>query len=624
MEHANWDLKRIDLENHIRGLTDKNKRTAFLEQKGQDAQTWLDDMQLLADCPSTSTELRPIVLTIMLRLSKKSGLYPTCLAIQNVKKLGKYPVAHGGFGDVWKGVIGESDVPVCLKTVKTYLNSDVEKLCKGYLREAIVWRQLEHPNLLPFLGIYYLENDQQLCLISPWMERGNLVQYVRSTPREDVDHPTLVYDVANGLSYLHSKRIVHGDLKGVNILITPSGRASIGDFGLARVTEMHGLQFTASTTRPVGTSRWLAPELLTGNLGNCSSKESDVYAYGCVCYEIFTGLHPFPDLPKEGTVVLQVVQGKHSSRPENISELDDSMWALMESCWNMDPPTRPNADEILSKVWPIAPRSAAGRSDWNERLSHEIWNNVDRQPLSLFVNPISDSQQTLNDVATVSPKSIDGEPPIPILIHGVDTQAPQLERQTDDTTGGSPDDIVDTFPNPHLPAPAKSSPSGSYEGERTKDKDKTQKEGGWFSRLARRQLIRREEQGELTKLIGFLTATASEDWALVLDVCERASANEANAKEAVRALMVEFKHGQPPAQLSAARLWAMMLRNSSEIFIERSTSRRFLDTLEDLLLSPKTSPVVRERVLEVLAAAAYASGSKRHWISGPVEEGQAP
>ena len=54
-----------------------------------------------------------------------------------------------------------------------------------------------------------------------------------------------------------------------------------------------------------------------------------------------------------------------------------------------------------------------------------------------------------------------------------------------------------------------------------------------------------------------------------------------------------------------------MLRNSSNIFISQSTSRKFLDTLADLLSSPKTSPVVRERVLQVLAAAAYASGNSK-------------
>ncbi|KIK09506.1 hypothetical protein K443DRAFT_388733 [Laccaria amethystina LaAM-08-1] len=118
-------------------------------------------------------------------------------------------------------------------------------------------------------------------------------------------------------------------------------------------------------------------------------------------------------------------------------------------------------------------------------------------------------------------------------------------------------------------------------------------------------------QAELTRMIGYLTATASEDWGLVLEVCDRASANEANAKEAVRALRREFKYGEPPAQLSAARLWAIMLRNSTVVFISQSMSRKFLETLEDLLLSSRTSPVVRERLLEVVAAAAYASGTRQ-------------
>ncbi|KAJ7888132.1 hypothetical protein B0H14DRAFT_3856133 [Mycena olivaceomarginata] len=127
---------------------------------------------------------------------------------------------------------------------------------------------------------------------------------------------------------------------------------------------------------------------------------------------------------------------------------------------------------------------------------------------------------------------------------------------------------------------------------------------------------RRDEENELTRKIGaclsidFLPATASEDWTLVLDACNHASATEANAKEAVRALRREFKYGEPAAQLAAARLWAIMLRNSSDTFISQSTSRKFLDTLEDLLTS-RTSPVGRERVMDVLAAAAYAHGSKK-------------
>ncbi|KAF9260340.1 hypothetical protein L218DRAFT_872693 [Marasmius fiardii PR-910] len=187
-------------------FADKTKLRTFLGQKGQLAQLWLDRMQQLADYPNTPSELRSSILNTMLRLSKNSGLHPRCLAIQNVRKLGDYPVAAGGFGDVWKGLIGSSTELVCLKIVKIYLKSDVEKLSQEFIREAVVWRQMKHPNLLPFLGIYHLEHNQQLCLISPWMEKGNLIEYLRSTPRKDVEHYTLVFDLIPPLVLVYSLR----------------------------------------------------------------------------------------------------------------------------------------------------------------------------------------------------------------------------------------------------------------------------------------------------------------------------------------------------------------------------------------------------------------------------------
>ncbi|KAJ8082917.1 hypothetical protein PM082_008774 [Marasmius tenuissimus] len=360
-------------------FADKSRLQGFLAKKERPAQRWLDRMQQLIDYPDLSPESRPAIFIAMLRLSKNSGLHPTCLSIQNVKKIGEYPIAAGGFGDVWKGTIGDSSELVCLKVVKVYLKSDLVKLTSEYLREAIVWRQLKHPNVLPFFGIYRLEHTQQLCLISPWMEKGNLVEFLKATKREDVDHYTLVYDVTSGLAYLHSRKIVHGDLKGLNILITCSFRASIADFGLSRITDTNGLRITTSTTRPVGTTRWLAPELLVGSGG--PSKESDMYSYACVCYEIFTGLQPFPELANEMTVAFNVAQGKRPSRPEGAPELSDVMWGLMSVCWDANPSSRPSASHVLEKVKRIAVRVLPA-SDWSESLFTQVWENVEHRSLS--------------------------------------------------------------------------------------------------------------------------------------------------------------------------------------------------------------------------------------------------
>ncbi|KAL0578824.1 Rho guanine nucleotide exchange factor, partial [Marasmius crinis-equi] len=825
IERMSVDPELKCFEEELRWIfQDKSNWQTFLQQNGSNAQYWLDVMQQLVDYPDTSPEMRPSIFSAMLRLSKNSGLHPKCLAIQNVKKFGEFPIDAGGFGEVWKGTVGESTQPVCLKIMKIYRDSDVEKTSKEYLREAILWRQLKHPNVLPFLGIYQLE-QQQLCLISPWMQQGNLLQFLRATRRKDVDYYTLVYDVAAGLSHLHTKKIVHSDLKGVNILMTDSLRACLGDFGLSRVADTRGLKIT-STTRSCGTGRWLAPELLLENGG--TSKASDIYAYGCVCYEIFTGQHPFPELPNEAAVALAVNQGKRPARPKEISELADVMWALMETCWHASPSSRPDAAQVVDQIVEMNLRKTNDPApDWNESLFTQVWANVEycslvaqtpssTQGVTELVDPPATMETSLthgrssyydppppysnppvvavewpartemtvsatgavprqssNDgpfsipAPTLAPyaqpsqspssreekdifrddrrfliphspppenkgkgtekrgdgievanvfranKGTEKEIPVssllgrwtedrkdqdlhqtekdtgfrslwkrlrpqdrpqdkPIMLtptpymlhldevdsklgapglgnvprhseedldiyHGtqakwtgkgaqkispqllqsqLQAQAPVQPQRREHTHGDSSYDSarVDSFHSPHRSALAKLTGGGA-------DKDKDHHHHGHTlghgqkererSQSWQRVQHNNEEGGELIKAIGFLTATASEDWALVLDVCERASASDANAKEAIRALRREFKYGQPQAQLSAARLWAIMLRNSSDTFISLSTSRKFLDTIEDLLLSSRTNPVVKERVLNVLAAAAYASGNKK-------------
>ncbi|KAF7378185.1 Kinase-like protein [Mycena sanguinolenta] len=123
---------------------------------------------------------------------------------------------------------------------------------------------------------------------------------------------------------------------------------------------------------------------------------------------------------------------------------------------------------------------------------------------------------------------------------------------------------------------------------------------------------------ELVNKIRFLASMGSEDRLLILEVCDRAS-TAANAREAIKALMHEFKHGCADAQLSAARLWAILLRNSSTEFIAQSTGVDFLETLQALIASNATSPVVRNRVLHVLGDAVYnnpdAEAFHRLWMN---------
>ncbi|KAF9255256.1 kinase-like protein [Marasmius fiardii PR-910] len=357
-------------------LEDEQRSKKLVESNGEEAQLWLDTLQALVKHPEIPTRLRSSTLKAMLRLSKKSDLIPKCLMINNVEKVGDHPVGYGGFGDLWMGKVGGQVLG--LKVPRISRTSDVQKLLRDYNREAIVWQQLDHPNVLPFMGMYYMnEARTQLCLVSPWMERGNLATFLETTPREEVDHYLLVYDVASGLAYLHEKKVVHGDLKGVNVLITPDGRGCIGDFGLSRVADSRAIKFTSSTTSSsTGTTRWSAPELF---MPPCTpSTFSDIYAFAGVCYEIFTGSVPFHGLNDGAVILVVMVKREHPSRPD-LTLLNDEMWKIMEDGWNFDPELRPTASDVVARVAALDSFKSGGIKpavEWDVSNLAQIWKDV--------------------------------------------------------------------------------------------------------------------------------------------------------------------------------------------------------------------------------------------------------
>ncbi|KAF7366200.1 hypothetical protein MVEN_00497100 [Mycena venus] len=258
-------------------LSDSAMYKLFLSSQGTLAQELLDLLQDLLDSPYELTS-RPALSKVLLRLSDECRLHPTCFALSGLKKVGQQ-VAGGGYGDIWKGLVDGQSVAV--KSMRQFLDKDVEASLKMFGREALIWRQLSHQNLLPFFGLYKLDN--RLCLVSPWMNNGDLKQFL-SNAQSLIDRVSLIADVAMGLEYLHSKHVVHGDLKTANVLVTPSGRACITDFGLSTIVDELSRKFALSShSARAGTVRYQAPELLSNKCSNHFG--SDVYAFACLCYE---------------------------------------------------------------------------------------------------------------------------------------------------------------------------------------------------------------------------------------------------------------------------------------------------------------------------------------------------
>ena len=136
------------------------------------------------------------ILGALLRLSKLSKLYPECLTITDLER-DNYVVDSGHFGEIYKG--RSRNQAICLKIIKIHRKTQVKHLLKVSLfgafkyrkcltsqavfKEALLWGHLSHPNILPFYGIYHLEDAHgRISFVSPWMENGNVTEYLKKHP----------------------------------------------------------------------------------------------------------------------------------------------------------------------------------------------------------------------------------------------------------------------------------------------------------------------------------------------------------------------------------------------------------------------------------------------------------
>jgi len=183
----------------------------------------------------------------------------------------------------------------------------------------------------------------------------------------NTDCVPLALDVALGMEYLHGEGIIHGDLKAVNILVSPSRRACLADFGLATARDSKPTVRTyMSSNRTTGTLRWQAPELLLGEDTDLHTTfATDVYAFAMVCYEMFSGRYPFDDITNDFRVILEIQHGKRPAPPSHhLSQVrgwSDKIMHLIEACWTEKPSERLSVGDIVGTLRALPDRPVDNR-----------------------------------------------------------------------------------------------------------------------------------------------------------------------------------------------------------------------------------------------------------------------
>ncbi|KAF5352869.1 hypothetical protein D9756_006327 [Leucocoprinus leucothites] len=328
-------------------LNEEQRERLCTATRGDHAQTIVDYLHSVLLRQVLPKEwLRRHCLIALYKLCKYSQLYPYCYILRDSIVPGACE-GFGGFSDIFKGKFGDKEL--CLKLVR--LNkTNMDVMLRRYAKEAILWGQLNHPNITPFYGIYYLDAmRRQLCLVSPWMRHGDVVEYLKKNPLAP-GPCSCVYDVVAGLDYLHDLGLIHSDLKGANILVNDFEHACITDFGMSFVRTDKTLANAMVTTSIHGfTQRWASPELLEEEAR--PSMASDIWALGCVFYEIMTGKLPFEHLVNDAQIALALLKGKLPTRPHYVpDQIEAVIWEQVDRCWTPEAGKRPKCRDILLKL----------------------------------------------------------------------------------------------------------------------------------------------------------------------------------------------------------------------------------------------------------------------------------
>ncbi|KAF9642573.1 kinase-like protein [Thelephora ganbajun] len=395
----------------ISGAIPQGERTSLIESvlssgkttdmvtrlRENDAQSFVDVISDALENLDLAPQIRRECLRLLYKTCAGHALLPRSLQIELPDSITGVALYSGGFGDVWNREYQGQQVAI--KVLRTYVHSDLRKIIRRFCKEFVTWKSLRHPNILPLLGVAMSET--QFAMVSQWMPNGNINHFVKS--HLDVNRFELLGDAARGLIYMHEQGMIHGDLKGTNILIDETGHAHLADFGLLTIISDTTKPPSSTPSTQGGTYRWMSPELSFpeefGLDKSRPTKSSDCWALGMVVYEVLSGRVPFYHYKgHDVALALRVLKGERPERPQGAGGMwfTDDVWRISERCWARKRDDRPRIEDVL-QVLEKASSSWATSSPWMVEDSSSI-----DPPAQNSSRPNSEGSTEESDVSSLS------------------------------------------------------------------------------------------------------------------------------------------------------------------------------------------------------------------------------
>ena len=244
-------------------------------------------------------------------------------------------IGKGSYGFVYEATWKEKKV-----AVKACLGNLVESDSTDSREIKILASLPNHANVIKFLGVGVWNDPECTYIFTDLATEGSLHRYLHV--RKNIPSPQQslgwALQIAKGMQHLHSENVVHRDLKSTNILLTSDLVAKVCDFGTARILAK------TSTTEQRGTCAWMAPEIHEGS--KPINKMCDVFSYGMVLYEIYSGKIPYDTLCST-MIGAAVLKGERPPIPDTLPQF---LHSLLQACWQKEPNKRPAFKDIVRAI----------------------------------------------------------------------------------------------------------------------------------------------------------------------------------------------------------------------------------------------------------------------------------
>jgi Protein kinase domain len=246
-------------------------------------------------------------------------------------------LGQGGFGAVYRARDTLLDRQVAIKLINANLTGDMRA---RYLREARATARLHHPNVVTLFDAG--DDSVSLYLVLELVEGSSLRQIVARGALPEARARAIALQIANALAAAHAQGITHRDIKPENILVAAGDVVKIADFGIAQLAGESRLTAVGGI---VGTPRYMSPEQLEGRTVGAAS---DLFAFGCVLYEMLAGSQPFGGIGIS-EIASRIVNGKWEPPPGAVAKAPE-LWALVATLLQNDPAKRGTALEAAAQL----------------------------------------------------------------------------------------------------------------------------------------------------------------------------------------------------------------------------------------------------------------------------------